>query len=135
LRQFNRKSNLWTLLSPDPKATKPSPRTGHTLTSYRDQVVLFGGAGEFVSSISMRIGFNDLWTFGTESKEKGWNLSNEKGFVPKKRMYHASATLGCVMLVMGGVNPEAKVVLDDFNLFDFRLNAWVSVQMSKANSG
>lgn len=39
------------------------------------------------------------------------------------------------MLVMGGVNPEAKVVLDDFNLFDFRLNAWVSVQMSKANSG
>jgi hypothetical protein len=55
--------------------------------------------------------------------------------VPKKRMYHASATIGCVMLVMGGFNTEAKVVLDDFNLFDFRLNAWVSVQMSKAFSG
>jgi len=35
---------------------------------------------------------------------------------------------------MGGVNPEAKVVLDDFNLFDFRLNAWLNVRMSKANS-
>jgi len=49
-------------------------------------------------------------------------------------MQHAAATIGSVMLVMGGVNPEAKVVLDDFNLFDFRLNAWVKVQMSKASS-
>lgn len=54
--------------------------------------------------------------------------------MPKKRMQHAAATMGCVMLVMGGVNPEAKVVLDDFNLFDFRLNAWLNVRMSKANS-
>ena len=127
--------NNWTLLNPDPKATKPSPRTGHTLTSYRNLIVLYGGAGEFLSSIGLRVGFNDLWVFDTESKEKLWKLCNEKGFVPKKRMYHASATIGCVMLVMGGFNTEAKVVLDDFNLFDFRLNAWVNVQMSKANSG
>jgi hypothetical protein len=34
-------------------------------------------------------------------------------------MYHAAGCLGGIMLVSGGYNTEAKVTLDDFNLFDF----------------
>jgi hypothetical protein len=34
-------------------------------------------------------------------------------------MHHAAGCLGGVMLVVGGFNTEAKVVLDDYNLFDF----------------
>lgn len=96
--------------------------------------MLFGGAGEFISSVGLRIGFNDLWTFDTESPNRSWMLCNEKGFLPKKRMYAASGVMGCVMIVVGGFNTEAKVVMDDFNLFDFRLNSWLPVKMQKAAS-
>ena len=34
-------------------------------------------------------------------------------------MHHAASCMGGLMLVVGGFNTEAKVVLDDFNLFDF----------------
>ena len=47
-------------------------------------------------------------------------------------MYHASAVLGGVKLVMGGYNTEAKVVLDDFNLFDFGSESWLKVNTVKA---
>jgi len=46
-------------------------------------------------------------------------------------MNHASGVMGCVMMVSGGFNTEAKVVMDDFNLFDFRLSAWVPLEMHK----
>lgn len=36
------------------------------------------------------------------------------GNQPKKRMHHAAGMLGCVMVVSGGYNTEAKVVMDDF---------------------
>lgn len=29
------------------------------------------------------------------------------------------------MLIMGGINTEAKIVLDDFNLFDFCSETWL----------
>lgn len=47
-------------------------------------------------------------------------------------MYHASAVLGGVQLVMGGFNTEAKVVLDDFHLFDFGVESWIKVNTVKA---
>ena len=47
-------------------------------------------------------------------------MIESNGIVPIKRMNHASGVLGGIMLIMGGFNTEAKVVLDDFNLFDFK---------------
>lgn len=49
-------------------------------------------------------------------------------------MYHAGAIIGGVQLVMGGFNTEAKVVLDDFNLFDFGAESWIKVNTIKADS-
>lgn len=48
-------------------------------------------------------------------------------------MHHAAAVLGGIMLVMGGVNTEAKTVMDDFNLFDFQSESWLEVRMRKAS--
>jgi hypothetical protein len=39
------------------------------------------------------------------------------------------------MLIMGGFSTEAKVVLDDFNLFDFQTENWLKVRMTKETDG
>lgn len=52
-----------------------------------------------------------------------------KGIAPKRRMHHAEAVLGGVMLIMGGINTEAKTVLDDFNLFDFCSETWLETRI------
>lgn len=41
----------------------------------------------------------------------------------------SGAVFGGLMLVHGGFNTEAKVVLDDFNLFDFKTQTWLKVRM------
>lgn len=112
---------------------EPDARTSHSLVAYRESVVLFGGAGEFVKSCSLRKGFNDLWIFDTKKSNKEWRRVNDEGFVPKKRMQHAAGVIGGVMLISAGYNTEARVVMDDFCMFDFRLGAWIPCEMSKPN--
>jgi hypothetical protein len=112
---------------------EPDARTSHSLVAYRESVVLFGGAGEFVKSCSLRKGFNDLWIFNTKKSNKEWRRVNDEGFVPKKRMQHAAGVIGGVMLISAGYNTEARVVMDDFCMFDFRLGAWIPCEMSKSN--
>lgn len=127
LRCFNTQKKHWTLLSPDysiareQREIQPEGRTAHSLCSYRDCVVLFGGAAAFIKEIGLRMSFNDLWIWNSKScdSKKGWRKISEKGSAPKKRMQHAAACMGGIMLVMGGFSTEAKVVLDDYNLFDF----------------
>jgi hypothetical protein len=34
------------------------------------------------------------------------------------------------MLVVGGFIAKAKVVLDDFNLYDAKLNCWIKVKVT-----
>ena len=46
-------------------------------------------------------------------------------------MNHASGCLGGIMLVMGGVNTEARSTLDDFNLFDFQTETWLQIKTVK----
>lgn len=50
-------------------------------------------------------------------------------------MYHSAGCLGGIMLVMGGVNTEARVTLDDFCLFDFTSSTWLKVRMAKTKGG
>jgi hypothetical protein len=52
--------------------------------------------------------------------------------IPKKRIYHASACIGGLMLVFGGVNTETGNVLDDYNIFDFISETWLKVRTVKA---
>ena len=83
--------------------------------------MLFGGSAAFIKEIGLRMSFNDLWIWNSKSTEpiKAWRKMLDKGNVPKKRMQHAAACMGGIMLLMGGFSTEAKVILDDYNLFDF----------------
>lgn len=68
-----------------------------------------------MQKISLRQGFNDVWMFDTRQGNKTWTeLKDVAGHVPKKRMNHAAGIMGCVMIISGGYNTEAKVIMDDF---------------------
>ncbi len=97
----------------------PKARSAHSLCAYKEKLVLFGGSGFFHQEIGMREAYNDLWMWDTGLKTSEWRQIECKGSIPIKRMHHAAGCLGGVMLVVGGFNTEAKVVLDDYNLFDF----------------
>jgi N-acetylneuraminic acid mutarotase len=88
------------------------------MSTYDGQIAVFGGSGKFYKDIKIRETFNDLWIWDTFTDQK-WDKIESFGISPLKRMGHAGDTLGGVMLVHGGFNTEAKVVLDDFNLYDF----------------
>ena len=141
LRCFNSQKKVWTLLSPDyslppnKRGSVPPARTSHSLCAYRDSIALFGGSGAFIQEIGLRMSFNDLWIWDSKATSKRWVKIDDKGVVPKKRMQHAAASLGGIMLVMGGLNTEAKIVLDDFNLYDFQTENWLKVRMAKEKDG
>ncbi len=41
-------------------------------------------------------------------------------------MSHAAGVMGGLMLMHGGYSTEGRLVLDDFNLFDFKLMKWIT---------
>jgi len=46
----------------------PSPRYSHTMIPYDKKLVIFGGAGGYLTAIKMRMGFNDVNIFDTETE-------------------------------------------------------------------
>ena len=80
-----------------------------------------------MKDIGLREAFNDLWVWDTKLNDK-WIKIEGKGQIPKRRMFHEARVLGGIMLLLGGVNTEARgAVLDDFNLFDFQSETWLDV--------
>lgn len=71
IREFDCNTHRWTLRCPDltqhlsDRKKMPDTRSGHTMVSFRDQVYIFGGAGQFLTDIEMRYGYNDVWSFDT----------------------------------------------------------------------
>lgn len=82
--------------------------------------------------------YNDLWTWDTKCTDnnKGWKqIIDNSVNTPRKRMQHAGACFGGIMLIMGGFNTEAKQILDDFNLFDCKIETWLKVRITKHSDG
>ena len=113
----------------------PKARRAHTICRYRNSIVLYGGSGLFMPDIGLREAFNDMWLWDTQSKTQEWRQILFQGMIPKKRIYHASACIGGLMLVFGGVNTETGNVLDDYNIFDFISETWLKVRTVKAQNG
>ena len=130
IRTVNVTTQKWEMIQ-TPYNTSPEPRFAHTMIAYDKKLVVFGGAGNYMQSIKMRVSFNDLYIFDTRREE--WirvpekNPALESDYVepPKKRMSHAAGNLGCIMLIHGGYTTEQKKVLDDFKLFDVEEARWI----------
>ena len=76
----------------------PAQRFGHTMNTYRDYFVLFGGCGNYSEKTKLHESFNDVRFY--DIKNEQWlrhdytnRKSSFKQFESAKRMYHAAAIL------------------------------------------
>ena len=105
----------------------PEARIHHSMVNFDNNLALFGGGGAYMSKLKMRSSYNDIWVFDT--RQLRWIKREGSGIPPKKRMSHAFSIAGSLMMIHGGMNTEAKIVLDDFNLYDLELNHWLKVKV------
>ncbi len=115
------------IMSNDKKQKKPAERFAHTMVQYNDKLVVFGGAGTYISSIKMRLSYNDLFIFDTQTE--CWLPECDIEGAPRKRMNHGCSIMGCLMLVHGGFNTEQKKALDEMKCFDLEIMKWVDTRV------
>lgn len=109
----------------------PSERFSHSMVKYQDKLVVFGGAGQYIPSIKMRVGFNDIQIFDLSNEL--WMKEPDLDGAPKKRMNQAASLLGCMMLIHGGLNTESKRLMEDMKVFDIELMKWVDTRIYNKN--
>ena len=97
------------------------------MVPYDKKLVVFGGAGTYISSIKMRLSFNDVQIFDTEQEK--WLREPEIEGAPRKRMNHAAAMFGGIMIIHGGANTEQKKVMNDFAMFDMEKLKWIDCKV------
>lgn len=66
----------------------PHARFSHTMILNDKKLYIFGGAGPYISSIKMRLSFNDIHIFDTETER--WLKEPDIEGAPKKRQNHAA---------------------------------------------
>ena len=117
------------------KFTMPAPRFYHSLSKYKEYLVMFGGGGNYIAKIKKRESFNSLFLFDLNNEK--WINTEELSLAslatseivepPAKRFNHAADVLGCFLLVHGGINGEEKEILSDFALYDLERHMWMQV--------
>ena len=120
-RTYDLNSCHWSLQNE--QMYSPQPRYSHTMIPYDKKLIVFGGAGGYLTAIKMRMGFNDVNIYDTETQT--WQKQPEIEGAPSKRTNHTASIYGGFMLVHGGYNTEQKKVLQDFGLFDLERQKWI----------
>ena len=59
--------NRWEEAKTEASRVIPDPRVSHTMTSYNDKLILFGGAGAYLKNLHMMPSYNDIWELDTRS--------------------------------------------------------------------
>ena len=134
---MNLATGLWEELEvPVGPVDAPAKRYGHTVDLYRENFVIFGGAGNYIPKLKLRENFCDLAMFNYQ--RVSWTLLDRgntqmRELVPEKRMYHGAAVLGSLLLVFGGINTEDKQVFGDLKIYDCEKRVWVRSMQPKKN--
>jgi len=91
-------TNAWTWNSVTVKSKeKPTALWGHTLTTFKNKIFLFGGQ-------DIERTHATLWIFDTESLM--WSKPDQSGPPPSPRSYHASTVYGNRLLIFGGAEKD-----------------------------
>lgn len=102
-RVYDVGTKYWRIL-PQDSLIGPGPRYSHTMMAYDRKIIVFGGAGPYMPAIKMRVCYNDVHIFDTDSEQ--WLKEPEIEGAPAKRMSHCASIFGGFMLVHGGYNTE-----------------------------
>ncbi|KAK3587758.1 hypothetical protein CHS0354_042719 [Potamilus streckersoni] len=101
------------------KGEKPVPRSGHSATLIRDQLVVFGGWDAPYC-------YNDIHILDMSIVE--WSKPDVKGTPPAPRSWHASCALsGNRILIHGGY--DGNLALDDAHIFNLDDMSWTHIKM------
>ena len=97
----------------------PEPRAYHSMTAYKNKIIIFGGHGGVDYN---RCAFNDLYELDLESFE--WKKTKPKGNPPEPRGGHVASLLANKdkLLIFGGWN----FILQFSNIFiyDLQTETW-----------
>ncbi|KAK6181102.1 hypothetical protein SNE40_009033 [Patella caerulea] len=105
--------------------TKPAPRSGHSATLLKDQLVVFGGW-------DYPIVFNDLHILDMTTCD--WSKPDVKGKSPKPRSWHSSCALSCGnrILIHGGY--DGNDALEDSSIFNLDTLTWTCIKLESSPS-
>lgn len=86
LKVFDFFTSKWIEVETSAMRVIPEPRVSHTMVTYHNSLLLFGGGGAYIQNLHMMPSFNDIWMFDTERML--WSKLEGSGIPPKKRMGH-----------------------------------------------
>ena len=110
----------------------------NVMTSEEGKFVLFGGAGTTATGSSSLIGLNDVWTYDVDNLS--WQrldssaMQGYGGNIPG-RQHPASAVLGKLLYVYGGVDPSSNYTYSDLWAFHLGLLRWELLSSSGGSAG
>jgi N-acetylneuraminic acid mutarotase len=130
IKVFNMQENHWRHIKPSkPEQFWPKVRSQFTVDVYEDNLVFFGGQGDNIQNSRTKDCYNNMLWFNT--KTQTWrNIEVPNQSPVKKRCGHVSSIMGGMLLVHGGKNTFQKLVLSEFNVYDFLEQDWVPVTVS-----
>lgn len=79
----------------------PNGRFYHSMNIWKHNIIIFGGAGDYIKRLKARESFNDLWIFNISHwkwKNRSLNLSTKNPNIPQPRLEHAAAVINCCLL-------------------------------------
>ena len=106
----------------------PEPRDGHTTLSYKHYLVVYGGAGAFNSILHTRTCSPLFYLFDTQTLH--WKIHKPLGRLPDPRRNHGAASIGCTMILYGGIGNNNDV-LCDIEGVNLESMQWISLRFTK----
>ena len=111
--------NRWVKLTIPAEIEQPCPRSGHTACIYENAMYVFGGKDDDNNKL------NDLWKLDLNSYK--WSLIKPSdNILPRERSGHSCDIYESYMVIFGGIFEITKE-LNDFHLYDFRKNRWITL--------
>eukprot|EP00347_Sterkiella_histriomuscorum_P016545 403352782 len=138
IRCFDVKTFRWENLTNNLRGDKPDKRFNFSCGKYKNKIVIFGGASNYLSRIKQRETFNDIWilTPNTEDQlpsQNPWIQLPSIEHVPERSMMHSGDTFGSTFVIYGGMNKQ-KQVLNQLLIYDIEAMTWVKAVKKKKSS-
>lgn len=111
--------NRWVKITLPSGSKQPSPRSGHSACIFENAMYIFGGKDDDNNKL------NDLWRLDLNTYT--WSeVKPIDDFIPMERSGHSCDIYDNFMVIFGGIYEITKE-LNDFHLFDFRKNRWITM--------
>jgi len=129
LKMFDLERGVW--MDIEQEGRPPKPRFGHSCSFYRNELIVFGGGGQFNQITKKRDCFNDIKCFSLT--QYTWVRPKCLGPIPEKRVYHASTILEDHMVIHGGSQGDSFTMFNNLFVLNLEDMVWISPTESKTD--